>query len=107
MSPRRSGDVVGMSHSGSPSRGPPGGWEWFCKWDHSVKALPLLPCGELHTTEPLEDERCMEWMRAARVFSSSWSMSYAGPEPGLSAGASYSSCLKPSSSIRSTMFFKK
>lgn len=55
------------------------------------------------TMEPLEDERWMDWMRAARVFSRSRWMS----QPGLSGGVSYNSCLNGSSSIRITMFFRK
>ncbi|TNN40982.1 hypothetical protein EYF80_048846 [Liparis tanakae] len=67
--------------------------------------------GRGHTTEPLEVERWMEWMRVARVLSRSRRMSEQMPglEAGLSTGGagSYSSSLKPSSSISSTMFFRK
>lgn len=65
---------------------------------------------EGHTTEPLDVERWMEWMRVAKVFSRSRRMSEQMPglDAGLSGGAgSYRSCLKPSSSIRSTIFFRK
>lgn len=75
-----------------------------CLWYPSDKYISL--CSErsgAQTMEPLEEERWMEWMRVARVFSRSCRMS----QPGLSGGASYSSCLNGSNSIRITMFFKK
>lgn len=55
------------------------------------------------TIDPLEDDRWMERMRVARVFSRSCSTS--GQQ--FSTGALYSSCLKGSSSMRTAMFFRK
>lgn len=57
----------------------------------------------IQTMDPLEEDRWMDWMRLARVFSRSCRMS----QPGLSGGASYSSCLNGSNSISITMFFRK
>lgn len=61
---------------------------------------PLHPVS--HTTDPLEDDRWIDWMRMANVLCKSCSTSWP-----VSPLLSYSSCLNASFSIRTIMFLRK
>lgn len=56
-----------------------------------------------HTTEPLEEDRWMDWILMANVLCKSWSTSWPVPSPFLS----YRSCLNASFSMRTIMFLRK
>lgn len=56
-----------------------------------------------HTTEPLEDDKWMDWILMANVLCKSWSTSWPVPSPFLS----YRSCLNASFSMRTIMFLRK